>query len=75
MGAVSPNMLLGVGVLASLPSLLTTLSLMNSPNVTKCSYGQGNLYAHTMELLDESREVSLSEYKNKVVLLVNVASF
>jgi len=58
-----------VCVFATVPSLLTAL------NVTECIDGQGGLYAHTMELLDKSRNVSLSEYKNKVVLLVNVASF
>ena len=55
--------------LSTVPSLLAAL------NVSDCNYGEGTLYDHTMELLDKSRNVSLSEYKNKVVLLINVASF
>jgi glutathione peroxidase-family protein len=33
------------------------------------------LYDHEMTLLDGSRNVSLSEYSGRVVLLVNVATY
>jgi len=65
---VKPTMYLSVGILASLPSLLTAL-------VTNCTAGEGSLYDHTLELLDKSKNISLSDYKGKVVLLSNVATF
>ena len=40
-----------------------------------CREGEGSLYDHQMTLLDGSRNVSLSEYSGKVVMLVNVATY
>ena len=56
-------------MLALLPTAL--LGLVMSP----CREGEGSLYDHEMTLLDGSRNVSLSEYSGKVVLLVNVATY
>lgn len=62
-------MLLRAGTaLAALPAILAL-------TMTKCSEGEGSLYDHTLPLLDGSRNVSLSEYEGKVVLLVNVATY
>ena len=55
--------------MALLPSCL--LGLTMSP----CREGEGSLYDHQMTLLDGSRNVSLSEYSGKVVMLVNVATY
>ena len=56
-------------MLSLLPNAL--LGLVMSP----CREGEGSLYDHEMTLLDGSRNVSLSEYSGKVVLLVNVATY
>ena len=58
-----------LGLLSLLPTAL--LGLVMSP----CREGEGSLYDHEMTLLDGSRNVSLSEYGGKVVLLVNVATY
>ena len=62
-------MLRRAGLLALLPTCL--LGLAMSP----CREGEGSLYDHQMTLLDGSRNVSLSEYSGKVVMLVNVATY
>ena len=63
-------MYLSAGVLAALPALLTALGPM-----TSCGEGEGSLYDHSLELLDGSRIVPLSEYEGKVVMLVNSATY
>ena len=63
-------MLLRAGVLAALPALLTAAIPM-----TDCWEGEGVLYDHSLELLDRSRNISLSDYMGRVVLLVNVATY
>jgi len=60
----------GLGVLAALPALLTAAIPMSD-----CREGEGSLYDHSLQLLDMSRNVSLSEYEGKVVMLVNVATY
>jgi len=62
-------MFLSVGVLAALPALLTAIPM------SECEEGEGSLYDHTLQLLDQSRNVSLSDYEGKVVMLVNVATY
>lgn len=58
-----------LGLLSLLPTALLGLVM------TSCREGEGSLYDHEMTLLDGSRNVSLSEYSGKVVLLVNVATY
>ena len=60
----------GVGVLAALPALLSAAIPMSD-----CREGEGSLYEHSLQLLDMSRNISLSEYEGKVVMLVNVATY
>ena len=55
--------------MALLPSCLLGLAM------TSCREGEGSLYDHQMTILDGSRNVSLSEYSGKVVMLVNVATY
>ena len=62
-------MLLKSGVLAAMPALLTALAM------SECKEGEGSLYDHSLTLLDQSRNVSLSEYQGKVVMLINVATY
>jgi len=62
-------MLLKAGVLAAMPALLTALAM------SECKEGEGSLYDHSLTLLDHSRNVSLSEYQGKVVMLINVATY
>ena len=63
-------MLLRAGVLAALPGLLTAATPM-----TDCREGEGVLADHSLQLLDKSRNISLSDYVGRVVLLVNVATY
>ena len=62
-------MFLSVGVLAALPALLTAIPM------SECGEGEGSLYDHSLQLLDQSRNISLSDYEGKVVMLVNVATY
>jgi glutathione peroxidase-family protein len=43
--------------------------------MSECVEGEGSLYDFELELLDRSRNVSLSEYEGKVVMLVNTATY
>ena len=63
-------MLLSAGVLAALPCLLTAAISMKD-----CREGEGVLADHSLQLLDKSRNISLSDYVGRVVLLVNVATY
>jgi len=63
-------MFVRAGLLAALPSLLSAAIPMSD-----CREGEGSLYDHSLQLLDLSRNVSLSEYEGKVVMLVNVATY
>ena len=69
LSSVSLTMYLSVGVLAALPALLTAIPM------SECVEGEGSLYDFELELLDRSRNVSLSEYEGKVVMLVNTATY
>jgi len=64
-------MLVKTALMATLPALFTALPYLTSD----CQDGEGNLGDYSMELLDGSRNVSLSEYSGKVVMLVNVATY
>jgi len=64
------RMFVRVGLLAALPALLSAAIPMSD-----CREGEGSLYDHSLQLLDMSRNVSLSEYEGKVVMLVNVATY
>jgi len=52
-----------------LPGLITGLT------VSDCMSGEGSLYDHQLTALDNSRNISMSEFSGKVVLLVNVATY
>lgn len=65
------------------PGLITALLALVVAGVTgarmysSCPLHQGmkSVYDHTVLSLDEARNVSLSEYGGRVMLLVNVATF
>lgn len=57
------------GLLATLPGLIAGLTY------STCSQDGGSLYDFSLQTLDGSRNVSLSEYAGSVVLLVNVATY
>ena len=57
------------GLLALLPGLISGLV------VSDCQTGDGSLYDHSLTALDNSRNISMSEFSGKVVLLVNVATY
>jgi len=63
------SVLTGMLSVSLLPSLITGLTM------SECRTGEGSLYDHTLTSLDGTRNVSLSEYSGKVVLLVNVATY
>jgi len=69
MGSQVSTMSLTTGELTLLPGLIAGLTY------TDCRSGEGSLYDHQMTILDGSRNVSLSEYSGKVVLLVNTATY
>jgi len=59
------------GVLGVLALGLMGVSALD---MTDCTPGEGSLYDHDLTLLD-GRNISLSEFSGKVVLLVNVATY
>jgi len=71
MSELSPGvkMQLGAALLGLLPVVASTLVYSD------CREGEGSLYDHSLTLLMDSRNVSLSELAGKVVLLTNVASY
>lgn len=68
-GFPSVTMKLQAGFVALLPGLITGLT------VSDCMSGEGSLYDHQLTALDNSRNISMTEFSGKVVLLVNVATY
>jgi len=68
--AVDTSRMLGktAGLLALLPCLAAGV-------YTECRQDGGSLHDFTVPDLMETRNVSLSEYKGKAVLLINVATY
>jgi hypothetical protein len=62
-------MKVGAALLGLLPSVASVLVSSD------CREGEGSLYDHSLTLLMDGRNVSLSELSGKVVLLTNVASY
>jgi len=63
------KMKVGGALLGLLPAVASVLVYSD------CREGEGSLYDHSLTLLMDSRNVSLSELSGKVVLLTNVASY
>ena len=61
-------------VLVSILSLLILLSLLTAQQKEKTPVEKKNLYSFTMKTID-GKDKPLAEYKGKVLLVVNVASF
>jgi len=65
----SRKMKVGAALLGLLPAVSSVLVYSD------CREGEGSLYDHSLTLLMDGRNVSLSELSGKVVLLTNVASY